>query len=80
MSVSKTTVYLDAAEYRQLKRLADAEGKKTAALVREAVAAYIVQRGGLARPSSVGAGRSGRGDVAASAEKLLAGMGRTPRK
>ena len=80
MSVSKTTIYLDAAEYRQLKALANAEGRKTAALVREAVTSYIAQRAVSTRASSIGAGRSGRGDVAAKAEKLLAGMGRPRRK
>jgi hypothetical protein len=76
MSETKTTVYLNAAEYRQLKALAASEGRKAAALVREAVAQYIAQRAERVRPSSVGAGRSGRGDVASKAEKLLTGMGR----
>jgi hypothetical protein len=80
MSVAKTTIYLNAAEYRQLKTIANAEGRKTAALVREAVAEYLAQRSVRTRPASVGAGRSGRGDVAARAEKLLAGMGRSRRK
>jgi predicted transcriptional regulator len=80
MSVAKTTIYLDAAEYRQLKSLANAEGRKTAALVREAVAEYIAQRAVRTRAASVGVGRSGRGDVATRAEKLLAGMGRPRRK
>jgi predicted DNA-binding protein len=80
MSVAKTTIYLDAAEYRQLKALANADGRKTAALVREAVTAYIAQRAVSTTASSIGVGRSRRGDVAAKAEELLAGMGRSRRK
>jgi predicted transcriptional regulator len=71
----KTTVYLDAADYRRLKAIADAEGRPTAALVREAVAQYAAARAETVRPTSVGAGRSGRGDVAARAETLLKGFG-----
>ena len=73
---TKTTVYLDAADYRRLKALARAEGRSTAELVREAVAEYARRRAGAARPRSVGAGRSGRGDLSEVAEELLAGLGR----
>jgi predicted transcriptional regulator len=73
---TKTTLYLDALEYRRLKEIARGEGRTTAQLVREAVAAFIASRPTAGRPSSIGAGRSGRGDVAARAEQLLTGMGR----
>lgn len=72
---TKTTVYLDPEDYARLKQLARREGRKTAELVREAVAEYARKRGqGAAR--SIGAGRSGSGDIGERAEELLRGMGR----
>jgi len=75
MATTKTTVYLTAADYRRLKVLARATDRTTAELVREAVAEYRRNAPG-ARPKSLGAGRSGRGDVAERAEELLRGLGR----
>jgi len=72
----KTTLYLPEADYRRLKALAAREGRPTAELVREAVAEYARRRGAARPPRSLGAGRSGRGDVAERAEELLKGMGR----
>ncbi len=74
--LTKTTLYLPEADYRRLKALAAREGRSAAELVREAVADYARARGGGALPSSLGAGRSRRGDVSERAEKLLKGMGR----
>jgi len=76
MATTKTTVYLSAADYRRLKALARAANRTTAELVREAVAQYARRHGAAARPKSLGAGRSGRGDVAERAEELLGGLGR----
>jgi hypothetical protein len=73
----KTTVYLDADAYRDLKRLARARGCAPAELVREAVAAYAAAHAPRRAPRSVGAFASGRADLAERAEELLAGMGRT---
>jgi predicted transcriptional regulator len=73
---SKTTVYLDANDYRRLKALAKSKGSTAAALVREAVAVYVARRQPRIRPSSIGAGRSRRGDLSARADELLVGMGR----
>lgn len=72
---TKTTVYLDAADYRRLKALARAEGRTAAELVREAVAEYTRRRAGSTRPRSVGAGSSGQADLSERAEELLAGLG-----
>ena len=72
----KTTVYLDADDYRRLKALARAQGRTTAELVREAVAVYTRTQPLPARPASIAAGRSGRSDLAERAEELLKGMGR----
>jgi hypothetical protein len=76
MAVQKTTVYLDAADYRRLKSLARAKGRTTADLVREAVAQYAAAATSRKRPRSVGIGRSRSGTVAERAEELLAGFGR----
>jgi len=76
MSVTKTTVYLSAGDYRRLKALARARRRTTAALVREAVAEYARRHAARPRPRSIGAGRSGRGDVSERAEELLRGMGK----
>lgn len=73
---TKTTIYLDASDYRRLQAIAHAEGRPAAELVREAVAAYVSRRPPGARPASLGAGHSGRGDLSERAEELLAGMGR----
>lgn len=75
-TLTKTTLYLPEADYRRLKALARREGRATAELVREAVAEYARRRGGTRLPRSLGAGRSGRGDLSERAESLLEGMGR----
>lgn len=72
----KTTVYLDADDYRRLKLLAKAQGRPAAEMVREAVAIYARSQPLPVRPSSIAAGRSGRGDLSEQAESLLSGLGR----
>ena len=72
---SKTTVYLDAADYRRLKVLARVQGRSAAELVREAVALYARAHEPPPRPASIALGRSNRGDVSERAEELLTGMG-----
>lgn len=70
--MEKTTVYLDAQAYRQLKQLARKAGRKPAELIREAVAEYTVRhQGRRVLPGSVGALASGRGDLAARDEAYL---------
>lgn len=71
----KTTVYLDQADYRRLKAIARRRKRSAAELIREAVANYARQFG-RRRPRSVGAGRSGRGDLSERTEDLLRGMGK----
>ncbi|CAN5739447.1 hypothetical protein BH23GEM9_BH23GEM9_34570 [soil metagenome] len=71
----KTTVYLDAGDHRRLKGMAAAEGRPTAELIREAIAEYVRRRAPRAVPASIGAGRSGRRDLAERTEELLAGFG-----
>lgn len=72
---TKTTVYLDPSDYRRLKALAKSQRRPAAELVREAVAEYARRHAPPAQPSSIGAGRSGRGDLSERAEALLEGMG-----
>jgi predicted transcriptional regulator len=78
MATQKTTVYLDADDYRSLKSLARSRGVASALLVREAVAEYAARHAPRRRPKSIGVGRSRTGDVAERAEELLEGMGRRP--
>ncbi len=73
--MEKTTVYLNKGDYRRLKALAKEAGRPVAELVREAVAEYAARHGAAVRPSSIGVGRSGRGDLSECAEDLLGGMG-----
>jgi len=73
---SKTTIYLDSADYRRLKRLARETGRPAAELVRQAVAQYVRRHAPARRPRSIAAGRSGRPDLGARAEQLLKGLGR----
>jgi hypothetical protein len=75
--VTKTTVYLDAADYRRLQALARETGRPAAELVREAVAEYARRHAAPKVPRSVGVGRSGRADLSERAEDLLEGFGRT---
>jgi len=72
----KTTVYLDADDYRRLKGLGRGRGEKAAALVREAVAEYVARHAPARRPKSLGKFSSGRPDLGERAEDLLAGLGR----
>ena len=71
----KTTVYLDAADYRELKAIARIEGRPPAALIREAVAEYARTHRRRRLPTCIGTGRSRRGDVAERTEEYLKGFG-----
>ena len=71
----KTTIYVAAADYRRIKAIARAEGRTAAECVREAVAEYAARHSVATRPASLGAGRSGAGDLASRSEDLLAGLG-----
>ena len=75
--MQKTTVYLDRADYRALKRIAAKTRRPPAELVREAVAEYAARHASRRAPRSVGAFASGRRDLSERAEDLLKGMGRS---
>ncbi len=72
----KTTVYLDEGDYRRLKAIARRRKRPAAELIREAVASYARRLGRRSGPRSVGAGRSGRGDLSERADELLKGIGK----
>ena len=74
--MKKTTVYLDADDYRALKRIAQRAGRAPAELVREAVAEYAVKHARVGRAKSVGAFTGRRKDLGERAEERLAGLGR----
>ena len=74
--MKKTTVYLDADDYRALKRIAQKAGRAPAELVREAVAEYTVKHARASRAKSVGAFSGRRRDQGERAEALLTGFGR----
>ena len=74
--MKKTTVYLDAEDYRALKRIAQRAGRAPAELVREAVAEYAVRHSRTTKAKSVGAFTSRRRDLSERAEELLTGLGR----
>jgi predicted transcriptional regulator len=74
--IQKTTVYLDEADYRRLKAIGRQLGRTPAALVREAVAEFARSHDRRRNVRSLGAGRSGRGDISERAEELLAGLPR----
>jgi hypothetical protein len=76
MPRQKTTLYLEAADYRRLKGLAGARGVAPAQLVREAVAEYVAKHDVRRRPRSVGRFSSKRGDLSERAEELLVDLPR----
>lgn len=75
MTDTRTTIYLDQADYRRLKALARTQGRPAAELVREAVAEYTRRHAAQVMPRSIGSGRSRSGDVSERAEELLDGLG-----
>lgn len=75
MSTMKTTVYLDATDYRRLKALAAVDGRSAAELIRAAVSEYTRRRAPARLPRSLGAACSGDGRLGERSEDLLPGMG-----
>ena len=71
----KTTIYLDDAEYRRLKRLAEQERTSAAELIRAAVSSFLLRTADEDRPRSIGLGRSGEGDLSERVEEFLGEFG-----
>jgi hypothetical protein len=75
MDTVKTTVYLDASDYRRLKALAAAQGRSAAELIRVAVSEYAQGHAPRRLPASLGAAGSGDGTLAERSEELLGDLG-----
>ena len=75
MKTVKTTVYLNAADYRKLKSLAADQRRSAAELVREAVAEYTARASERKWPRSFGMGDSGDPHFAERYEDYLDGFG-----
>ena len=75
VSTIKTTVYLNAADYRRLKSMASEQGRSAAELVRDAVAQYAAQAAERRWPRSIGIGDSGIPDLADRYEEYMDGFG-----
>ena len=75
MKTIKTTVYLNATDYRKLKSLAADQRRSAAELVREAVAEYTARASERQWPRSIGMGDSGDPHFAERYEDYLDGFG-----
>ncbi|MEQ1855525.1 MAG: CopG family transcriptional regulator [Longimicrobiales bacterium] len=75
MSTVKTTVYLDADDYRRLKGVATSEGRPTAELIRIAVSEFVERKSRRPLPTSLGAARGGPALAGLSEEEMLEGFG-----
>ena len=75
MKTIKTTVYLNAADYRKLKSLATDQRRSAAELVREAVAEYTARATQRQWPRSIGMGDSGICNLAERYEDMMDGFG-----
>lgn len=71
--MKRTTIFIDEALERELKAIARRHRRPVARLVREAVERYVIsaRREHAPRLRFIGAGRSGRDDVAERHEELL---------
>ena len=66
----KTTVYLESDTALALRRMAEAQGRSQAELIRDALAAYA-KRGKRPLPSGMGKYDSGETDISERAEEIL---------
>ena len=76
LRVRELSIPFGLADYRRIEALAKAEGRSPAELMHEAITQYAMRRASVLRPTSVGGGHSGRGDLSERAEELLGEMGR----
>ena len=75
MAKVKTTIYLDDAEYRRLKRIAERERTSGAELIRAAVSAFLARRQPATVPAWVGMLESESTVAAQDEDELLEGFG-----
>ena len=71
----KTTVYLDDAEYRRLKRIADREHTSAAELIRAAISAYLARSQPEELPDWVGMLEGDATLAGTDEDELLDGFG-----
>ncbi|MCU0648511.1 MAG: ribbon-helix-helix domain-containing protein [Gemmatimonadaceae bacterium] len=76
-SFKRTTVYIDKDVHDRLVADAYRASCSISALIRAAIAQFLIERPRAPIPMSVGSGSSGRGSVAADADALLGGFGRS---
>jgi hypothetical protein len=69
--MKRTTVFVEARLERDLKRLAARRGVSFAAVVREAMAAYVARPGAGTLPSVAGRFSSGHSDTSERVDDLL---------
>ena len=69
--MKRTTIFIDEAVEKELQSLASRRGTSTASIVREALAVYVAGASHARELSFVGAGASGRSDVAETHEEQL---------
>ena len=69
--MKRTTIFVPEALERDLQLYARREGKPTAVIVREALAAYIAERPAAVLPSFTGAFDSGHSDTAGRHDELI---------
>jgi len=70
--MKRTTVFLQEELDREVKALAERQGRPAASVIREALSEYVGRHRGDCTLSFLAAGRSGRRDVAERHEEILA--------
>lgn len=73
--MKKTSIYLEASLDRELRLIAEAEGKSKAEVIREALADRVMEAHPQPRIQAIGVGKGGPGDVADNVDRYLEGFG-----
>jgi predicted transcriptional regulator len=73
--MKKTSIYLEPSLDRELRLIAEAEGKSKAEVIREALADRVMAASPQPRIKAIGAFSGGPGDVADNVDRYLEGFG-----
>lgn len=73
--MKKTSIYLDASLDRELRLIAEDEGKSKAEVIREALADRVMAAHPQPRIKAIGVGKGSPGDVADNVDRYLEGLG-----
>lgn len=73
--MKKTSIYLEASIDRELRLIAEAEGKSKAEVIREALADRVMEAHPQPRIEAIGVGTGSPGDVADNVDRYLEGFG-----